>query len=217
MTDEELLTQFAPIAESINTAFGTNYEDIAIVKSYDEYSANGVNSIRIFLYNKKDEPRDNICEPPLSDHILIEFFDMHNSSDGSQVNAGLVSCVHYRVPMTERLIQVCEEPLLTLEQAEEMLAKGYVFGGHSCSLCMQAQEKLDFSEYDHVGFEYLMGEANSEGIRLCVPFYTFYKRLEPAVNGNERYAKTYVCAVPLNDIEAYFELQTADHATLNVE
>ncbi|MBP3394800.1 MAG: hypothetical protein J6M38_09795, partial [Lentisphaeria bacterium] len=70
---------------------------------------------------------------------------------------------------------------------------------------------VEFSEYDYAGFEYIMGEADSEGKRLCIPFYSFYKRLEPAQNGNERYAKTYVCAIPLTDIDAYFEMQADNH------
>lgn len=211
MADGDILEQFAPTAQIINTAFGTSFKDIAVIKSYHETTANGINRISIFLYNRESEPNVTIGEIPLSDYIHIEFSHCQND-DGKGIKAGLVSYVQYRVPVEDRLIQVREEPILTLEQAEEMLKKGYVFGGHSCSLCMQNQEKVDFSEYDYVGFEYVMNIDSSESARLCVPFYAFYKRLEPAPNGNETYAKTYVCAVPMTDIDTYFEIQTANHS-----
>lgn len=212
ISDDELLKQFVPTAQIINAAFGTNFNDIAIARSYDEYSPNGIDSIRIFLYNERDEMQDKIRELPLSDYILIEFFDMQSSGDGNEVDADAISYIHYRVPIGERLHLACEEPVLTLEQAEEMLEKGYVFGGHSCRLCMQTQEKVDFLEYDHVGFEYVMGETDGKGVQLWVPFYTFYKKLDTAQNGIERYAKTYVCAVSLTDIDSYFEMQAENHS-----
>ena len=210
--DDEIMAQFTPAAQMINEAFGTSFDDMAIARSYDEYSPNGINSVRIFLYDKENEPNDRISEIPMSDYILIEFYDMRVNGDDNEIHAGFVSYIHYRVPVENRLIQICEEPMLTLEQAEDMLKKGYVFGGHSCSLCMQAQEKVDFSEYDYVGLEYVMSMDGSEGVRLCVPFYAFYKKLESAPNGNETYAKTYVCAVPMTDIDTYFEMQTTNHS-----
>lgn len=210
MDDNEIQEKFAPTAQIINTAFGTNFKDIAVIKSYHETTANGINRISIFLYNRESEPSVTIGEIPLSDYIHIEFSRFQND-DGKGIKADSVIYVQYRVPVEDRLTQVREEPILTLEQAEEMLKKGYVFGGHSCSLCMQNQEKVDFSEYDYVGFEYVMNIDSSESARLCVPFYAFYKRLEPAPNGNETYAKTYVCAVPMTDIDTYFEMQTANH------
>ena len=211
MADNLILEQFAPTAQIINTAFGTNFKDIAIIKSYHETTANGINRISIFLYNRESEPSVTIGEIPLSDYIHIAFTHCQND-DGKGAKADSIYYVQYRIPVEDRLIQVREEPILTLEQAEEMLKKGYVFGGHSCSLCMQNQEKVDFSEYDYVGFEYVMNIDSSESARLCVPFYAFYKRLEPAPNGNETYAKTYVCAVPMTDIDTYFEMQTANHS-----
>ena len=209
MSDEEMMQHFKPAAQQINAAFGTSFHDMSVVKAFNESSPSRINYVTIFLYNKENEPSDKIGDIPASDYIMIEFFVEQKDAEA---DAGLISYVHYRVPVEERMVQLREEPLLTLAQAEELLEKGYVFGGHSCSLCMQAQEKLDFSEYDYVGFEYVMGEADSEGVRLYVPFYTFYKKLESAPNCNERYAKTYVCATPVTDIESYFEMQAANHS-----
>ena len=105
-----------------------------------------------------------------------------------------------------------------MEEAERLLYNGYVFGGHSCKQCMENQDKVNFQGYDFVGFEYLPG-LKYEDLHYTptsvFPFYTFYKKLYTAENGNDVYAKTYVCAVQLSGYEEYFESQVAEHMYFN--
>ena len=93
-----------------------------------------------------------------------------------------------------------------------MLEKGYVFGGHSCPLCMQMQEKVDFSDYDHVGIEYVQ-KATYEGItNEYYPFYAFYKEIEEG-----KFARTYVPAFRVSGLEEFFEAQESKHGSFGVE
>ena len=95
---------------------------------------------------------------------------------------------------------------ISLEEAEVMLEKGYVFGGHYCPLCMQEQETVDFSDYDHVGIEYVQ-KATYEGYtNEYYPFYAFYKEIEDG-----RFARTYVPAFRVSGLEEYFESQESKH------
>ncbi len=95
---------------------------------------------------------------------------------------------------------------ISLEEAEEMLANGYVFGGHTCPICMQAQNMIDFSDYDHVGIEYVQRVTLEDWTNEYYPFYAFYKEIEEG-----RYARTYVPAFRVGGLEEYFESQKSNH------
>ena len=101
---------------------------------------------------------------------------------------------------------------ITLEEAEEMLYKGYVFGGHTCPLCMQEQEKVDFSDYDHVGIEYVQKATYEEFTNEYYPFYAFYKEIEDG-----KFARTYVPAFRVSGVEEYFQSQESKHGSFGVE
>ena len=101
--------------------------------------------------------------------------------------------------------------MITLDQAEELLYKGYVFGGHSCELCMLMQEKVSFEGYDYVDVEYQYD--NEEHPTVAIPFYAFYKNIGTAQNGNTIYAKTLVCAIELSGYNEYFESQIEKHSS----
>ena len=100
--------------------------------------------------------------------------------------------------------------MLSLDEAEELLAKGYVFGGHSCKICMSEQSKVDFTEYDAVSFEYVHGNDG-----MVVPFYIFYKHLGASeydkTGWMQEYAKTYVPAVEIEGLDEYFDMQAEKH------
>ena len=86
---------------------------------------------------------------------------------------------------------------ISLEAAEEMLAKGYVFG------------RKNLTDYDHVSFVYV-ADSDRQGMNLVVPFYVFYKKLDEWQNGSETYANyatAYVCAIEIPGLEEYFEKQ----------
>ncbi len=95
---------------------------------------------------------------------------------------------------------------ISLQEAEKMLNNGYVFGGHTCRLCMQEQEKVDFSDYDHVGIEYVQKATYEEFTNEYYPFYAFYKEI-----GDGLFARTYVPAFRVSGLEEFFESQESKH------
>jgi hypothetical protein len=114
--------------------------------------------------------------------------------------------------------QIAKENMISLAEAEKMLYKGYVFGGHSCPLCMAEQEEISFEDYDYVGLEYVFG-VGEEGrkYRDVVPFYAFYKAIGTSENGDMIFAKTYVPAIEVSDLEAYFRDQKQSHKSRPTE
>lgn len=96
---------------------------------------------------------------------------------------------------------------ISLEEAEIMLENGYVFGGHTCPLCMAEQDSIDFSDYDLVGIEYVerLGDDGRTTNELF-PFYAFYKKVKEG-----SYARTYVPAFRVSGLEEYFESRKNIH------
>ena len=101
---------------------------------------------------------------------------------------------------------------ISISEAEALLYNGYVFGGHSCPLCMSAQDKIDFEGYDFVDIEYVFEYSNENGTpSIGIPFYAFYKNIGISENGNTIYAKTYVPAIEVSGYKEYFESQKDNH------
>lgn len=215
-TDEDIKAKLSDLISLINQTHGKTYRDVKVVRTYD-YSQ--FTSVYVYLYNAEDcmFPENFKDNPMCSEYVELEFHvslgeGRYYNWEGEKNEAFLVTLSYneslmdwndyYRVKGKARM--------LSLDEAEELLAKGYVFGGHSCKLCMAEQKKVDFTEYDAVSFEYVHGENG-----MVVPFYTFYKRLGTSTSDKtgriQEYAKTYVPAVEIEGLEEYFDLQAKKH------
>ena len=64
------------------------------------------------------------------------------------------------------------------------------------------QPKVDVTDYDHVGFEYLQSR---DLWKLVLPFYTFYTKNEDRADGGATYAKVYICAVESPGLKLYYD------------
>ncbi len=174
-----------------------------------------LDSSRVELYYNKES------SSPLPAGITVYYFNESDREIGGDevmlyLSGGASSCTlasirysDFRLSSRERYGVMSRVRRLTLEDAEALLAQGYVWGGHACD-CIKEQAKIDFEEYDYVGFEYIGCEdvtVSSQNRGLSVPFYAFYKKLRTLENGNVIYAKTYVCAVDLPDLQEYFAEQ----------
>jgi hypothetical protein len=210
-TDRQIEEKLSELIAHINRTLGKNYSDISIKKFYNDSELSKVN---VCLYNAENtEPPTIFDASPIgSDYIVLEFF---TKNDDSIMGGGTRDEVYLRyIDYTEyedSAVSVIGKALmLSLDEAEELLAKGYVFGGHSCKLCMAEQKKVDFTEYDAVSFEYVHGKNG-----MIVPFYTFYKHLGASTSDKtgtiQEYAKTYVPAVEIEGLEEYFDMQTEKH------
>lgn len=197
-TDEEIKEKFRGIIENFNRALSTNFTEIRIERSYGgetgfDYS--------IEVYEKNNgEPIDLYGKDVrVFKHNGFSFY--YRFSAGAQC-ATFYSFEFYKeTEANENCYQeVGEYRRISLEKAEELLNKGYVFSGHACQQCMEMQPKVDFSKYDHVGLEYVTCQESD----YAVPVYTFYKFLNEMPSGEKKYAKTQVAAIEVSGLEEYF-------------
>ena len=221
-TDEEIIESLATVKKDLFRIFGVNFKDVKVVRTYRD-SKYGVQWLNVYFYNADDHEINEYCfdagfyrsGAPVSDYLLLSFDNTLNYADDVVSDKILtnVSVVYYkyRVKTAERYTATAKVRMLSLGEAEELLSQGYVFGGHSCPLCMAEQTPVDFSDYDFVGFTYIFGrddEGNTSGIGI--PFYVFYKWIGTG-NYDEIYAKTYVPAVEVSGLKEYFESQQEKH------
>ena len=210
-SDDEIKASLTPIKEKLFEVFGVEFNDVKIIRNYSSYSPHGATQVYVYFYNS-NEPLENVFGKPILDYIELSFDNFKNFEDDI-VSDTVLSDVSIRyVERRDKADQLYTVPkklkMISLEDAEALLRRGYVFGGHSCRLCMAMQDPIDFENYDHVGFEYIQGSTNSNEV---LPFYAFYKYIGDTQNGNKTYAKTYVPAIKVSGYEEYFESQTKYH------
>ena len=211
-TDTEIIRDIEPVKEKLFYIFGVEFSNIKIIREYDEYTTAAVRDIFVYFYNSDDHPLNDLSDRPITDYIELHFDNMVNYM-GDYVSEDILSdpsivYKKFRNDPYKTYTPTKKLKMISLEKAEELLYKGYVFGGHSCSLCMAEQTPVDFDGYDYVGFEYVRGGGSTIEV---IPFYTFYKYIGDAPNGNKTYAKTYVPAIEVSGYEEYFESQTKYH------
>lgn len=214
-SDEEIKSDFQPIKEKLCSIFNADFDDIKIIRGYSDYNKKyKIKYIYVFLYNADAHPLNDALyySDPLSDYISIYFDNYENFSGDIVSNEILIDAsidyVKFKTDVTERYVPDKEVKMISLADAEALLYNGYVFGGHSCPLCMAMQDPVDFEEYDYVGLQYVEG---IDSFTEVIPFYTFYKYIGYAHSGNKTYAKTYVPAIEVSGYEEYFESQAKYH------
>lgn len=216
-TDEQIQEKLHGTIAYICSSFGKEYTNIKIRR---DYSYSQLKTITVYVY-----PTEEFCffgkgseAPMTSEYIHLTFHtDWGKGSmcywNGSKEEAFLtnVSVVESIVPWSDYYNLTAKSKMLTLKEAEDLLKKGYVFGGHSCSLCMELQPEVDFSDYTCVEIEYVSDEKGE----ICIPFYAFYKYIGETNYGIGTYAKTYVPAIEVNGLDEYFQNQTKNHKNIN--
>lgn len=217
LSDEEIIESIESIKNNLFDILNVSFSDTKIIRKFDEYSEHNANFIYIYFYNEEDHFLNSMSDYKISDYICIAFDNTMNYA-GDIVSDRILSVAsiqyykrRYDIQKTYPLIGNAKK--ISLQDAEKLLYKGYVFGGHSCPLCMATQEKISFRGYDYVDIEYVFGYVNKTAkTRIAIPFYAFYKKIGTAKNGNEIYAKTYVSAIELKGYEEYFESQKSKHS-----
>lgn len=208
--ENELVYMVAGIRDDLNAALGTNFVQPRVVRrvSYDNNC-----DITLYFYDP-DDP----TPAGLESRQCLEFMFYVGRGRGTGYPWDGSDGLAYLTNIFVRQTQLPEEELykvegkcrcLTLEEAERELRAGHVFGGHSCPLCMAAQKKVSFDHYDAVGFTYMNGTVGPDV--LSVPFYTFFKYIGLNEYGTPTYAKTYVCAVEIDDFDQYYQAQAKYH------
>ena len=216
LSDEQIIAALEPLKRELSAIIGVSLPDIRVSRHYDGWSEHGATWIDILLYDESAHPLNRYLSSPVSDYILLSFDNAENYS-GDVVSDDILEKVvilysHRRVAAETEYTEKDYGPLMGLEEAEEYLRKGWVFGGHSCPLCMAEQEAVTFDTYDAWGLTYITtwNEAGDTATG-ALPFYVFYKALGQAENGNTIYAQTYVPAVETAGMAEYFEAQARYH------
>ena len=207
LSDEEIIASLSDVKAKLCALYGRNFEDAKVVRSYSTHADVPLTTLKVIFFNESDHPLTAMVADRITDRIELTFknYDHGNSSRVSDGELDYVDVrfVYFRVPVDEFIIGIDRtgEELLSLDEAKELLKKGYVFGAHACPQCMAEQPEVDFGEYDAVRLTYVDG----------FPFYAFYKKIGDLPNGCEQYARTLVTAVRVSGLEEYFEAQTAFH------
>lgn len=211
-TNEQINEKLSSAIDYISSTLGKEYDTVKVSR---RYLYDQLVTITICLYNldKTTFPSNFADYASKSEYLELTFTtDLGKGSlynwDGSKDEAFLTDIRFSKLvgDPSELCYVKSKARMLSLEEAEELLEKGYVFGGHSCPLCMAEQPEVDFSEYTCVNLEYVSGGG------IIVPFYAFYKYIGETEDGIGTYAKTYVPAVEVSGLEEYFNLQTNKHS-----
>jgi len=213
LSDKEIIVSLQPVKNKLFEIFGVSFPDVKIHRWFS-YAEQGADQVTVYFYNAKD-PVNSIhgLNTLDSDYIAIHFQAFEDfpeeNADGT-LSAQYVRYLRRRTPSETQYVLIGSEKRISLEEAEALLYNGYVFGGHSCKLCMAEQEKVSFVGYDYVDLEYVCDyETGLPNIEI--PFYAFYKKIGTAPNGKLIYAKTYVPAIPVSGYTEYFEKQKENH------
>lgn len=216
-TDQEILTSLEEVKAQLFDIYGVSFSDAKVTRHYDGYGDSGVSYLTVYYYDADAHPLNAVSTYPVSDYIRIYFDNMRNF-DGDFVSDTILSFakieyMDYNLPLEALYPKIANGKMISLTEAEQLLYKGYVFGGHTCSLCMAEQEQISFEDYDYVSFEYVYGYTESGEIGDIVPFYAFYKAIGTTENGSIIYAKTYVPAIEVSGLEDYFQDQQKSHGS----
>lgn len=207
LSDEEILEELESVNNRLFEIFGTSFSNFKINHSY------GSGSLYLYFYNEDEHNLNYLCDIPRSERICMEFCGSKLNNDNNILSLYSVRYYKPRLDINQIYPIVANAKKISLQDAEKLLYKGYVFGGHACPLCMAEQEKISFKGYDFVDMEYIFEyDIKTSMPRLAIPFYAFYKKIGTAKNGNKIYAKTYVAAIELKGYEEYFESQKSKHS-----
>ena len=215
LSDEEMLASLQELKDVLFAIFGVEFTDVAINRYY---SASRLSNLHITFYNQNDHPLNQ--EPSiLSDSLTINFDNQKNFPGDIVSDTVLQICnvyyTKYYQPAEQRFAIGAYAKRISLEEAEQLLYKGYVFGGHACPLCQEAQDPVSFEGYDYVGMTYEFAyDQKTWRETMAIPFYVFYKQIGTDENGKLIFAKTYVAAIEVSDYDAYFEIQQSNHVDL---
>ena len=220
LSDEEIIESIQSIKIKLFDIFNVSFSDAKIIRQYNSYSEYGVGWVAIYFYNEDEHPLNAVQAKPISDYLCVSFENYKNYSGDIVSDSVLtVSDIEYferRNDVMEAYPVIAKAKRISLEDAEALLYNGYVFGGHSCPLCMAAQDKVSFDGYDFVDMEYVFGGDTKTGKpTMAVPFYAFYKKIGTSENGNSIYAKTYVAAIEVGGYEEYFNSKKDEHKNMD--
>lgn len=206
-SDEEILESLESVKQKLFAICGVAFPNARVIRTYHELMSD--NGITIIYFDESSHPLNPY--KLVTDYISITVDKSSYKGYWTTADERISTKIYYRhhILSPDTIFQHRGNvKRISLEKAEEMLEKGYVFYP-GCEACMSMQPSIDFSDYDYVGFEYL--KDAEKGSNWVLPFYAFYKKIKEDPDGTVTYAKTYVCAMEVVGMEAYFQMQELLH------
>ena len=215
-SNEEIIASLGSIREKLCDVFDVSFSDAKVTREFDSWSQHGAARIDVYFYNESDHPLNAVQDVPISDYVMVSFENRNNTSDAIVSDDVLARATVYyrqhRKSAEEEYSPYAYAKKITLQEAEALLYQGYVFGNHVCEICMAAQDKVSFEDYDYVEMEYLFLDGDTNNLpKVGIPFYVFYKKLRETPYGIQIYAKTHVAAIEISDYDSYFAEQQKNH------
>lgn len=211
-TDAQVLEALKPVEQFASTLLGTQY---ALKNSVNRHEMNGGNGIWVTARVTKESAGKDYLSGDTVGFELVEqslqlvSIRLKDSGDG-------VYRLDWLALIGEHYEYIGNYELISLEEAEELLHKGYIFSRTSCPVCSANNPEVDFSDYDAVEVIYRNAGAEYE-----IPVYAFYKDLGMKEyndgSGTYRaYARVCVPAVEIDGLEEWFARRAALHEELDV-
>lgn len=210
LTDSEIINSLLPLRNKLSKLFESNFVKTTIYREYSNDSNTVLDSLTVNFYNDEKEKIQKSINISFDN---IKNYDNDIITNGILYNTYGLSYIEEREPGLADNIALAKVKRISLEQAEELLKKGYTYGGNGCPICQSNQDPIEFDKYDYVGFEYYKPNVKrSDDTFYILPFYTFYKYLNTSENGKLCYAKTYVPAFEVSGVEEYFANKHNSHS-----
>ena len=221
-SDEQIVEKLKGTMAAVCSSFDKKYTNIRIIRNY---TSRGLDTICVYLYTPSEtafldgyyrNSYNGSINPIMSEYIKITYLNdlgpgnsnHHWGGEKGELALIDVSVFESFSSSSEYYSVIGKSKMINLETAEELLNKGYVFGGHHvCPICLSLQTPVDFSDYDFVDLEYIKSFEEN----IIIPFYAFYKYTGENWYGTKTYAKTYVPAIELEGLDEYFANQVKSH------
>ena len=207
MSDAQIAASLEGVKQRLFDIFGESYPDLLITRSNT--------MIYVYYYDANDPVSIWSLEGALTSRPITNYISLIFNMDSGPFSSVTIK-YNKNLVDSNNIYSTIDLPMRSLEEAEEWLNKGYVFGGYGCPLCMAQQTPVDFEDYDFVGIqylysrEYLMGGSTALPISVAIPFYVFYKVIE-TTDTTTTYAYTYVPAIEVEGMEEYFAEKYSHH------
>lgn len=206
-TIEEIRHSLSGLVEYLNQLFAGDYKITDTTRQLSRCSGHPDHTSQICVIL---EPASASKSSLLPDSIYLYFKAL--SDGGCPTNTAVFCEIGYGIPILQpedNYALVGHGTMLTLEEAEALMEKGFFFSHVPRCTCGAAltQKELEFSDYDAVELRWI---ERDDG--LFIPFYSFYVQTGySTVQQKYTYGRVNVPAIAVEDLEAFFESIDENH------
>jgi len=220
MSNAQISKSLDAARQQLNALFGENFANVYVNRTYtyNDMLAPGSDLINpgvcmyVMFYNENELPFDSSNGIYFSNYI--ELYYNYSLKQSHNVFPQSIEYVKRRVSPKELFPEADTLRRVTIEEALELIAKGYTFTGELCPNCLPESERVDFSNYDAVELCYFEKNARTENnndLPYFIPMYEFYKQTGTTTDGFIKYQIVRVPAFDVVGYEEYFASHSDKH------